>query len=90
MSGNFRSKLIQPRSIQVLPQFHNANQFYMKHSGLQEVVASGTERVRVAERARRKRLNQTTMGATYDTSSITWALGISVGLFLLVTLLRNR
>lgn len=90
MSGNFRGKLITPRSIQVLPKFFNESNFYLKHSGLREVVASGTERVRVAERARQQRLRQTTMGASYDTSSLTWALGISIGLFLLVTLLRNR
>lgn len=90
MSGNYRSKLIQPRSIQVLPKFFNESNFYLQHSGLKEVVASGTERVRVAEKARRQRMRQTNMGVTYDTSSLTWALGISIGLFLLVTLLRNR
>lgn len=82
--------LIHPSSIQVLEQFKQPNNYGWLNSDMRSVVATGTERLRTNEKARRKRLRQTTMGVEYDTSSLTWALGISIGLFLLITLLRNR
>ena len=88
----FGSKFILPRPIQVGQKAFDRAAAYMKHQGLDGIVMDSTAKLHAAGASREARINKfaALKDGGYDLSSLYWALGISVALFLFVTVIRNR
>lgn len=86
-----RTRLISPRSIQVTPSALNTASAFMKRQGLDKVLADGAEHVRNSQAtANQQRMIRAGLKDSIDYTSIYWAFGISIALFLVVTMLRNK
>jgi hypothetical protein len=88
----FGTKFILPRPIQVGQKAYDRAATYMKYQGLNNVIMDTTAKLTEARSSREAKINKFSAmkDGGYDLTSLYWALGISVALFLFVTVIRNR